>query len=149
MNVQTTIWFIFVLWNSLCDIRNKKISLLSCLFTMAAGGLFLIFEENSTGAGILGIFVELIFRSLPGILLLVLSYVGRGAVGAGDGLIVLLTGWFLGTTTTIEVLFWGLLASALFGIGMIIFRKAKQKTEIPFVPFLLLGYLVRKGLLKV
>ena len=149
MNIQTTLWLIFMFWNSLWDIRKKQISLIACFGAMTAGGLLLVLEGSNAGCGVCGILVALVYRSLPGIVLFVLSCIGRGAIGAGDGLVVLFTGWFWGATTAIEILFWGFLVSAFFGIGMMIIGKVKRKKEIPFVPFLLLGYFIRKGLLKV
>lgn len=148
VDMQTTVWLVFAFWNSVADIRNKKISLLSCLLATIVGGLLLVFEENSSGGGLLSILTVFVLRSLPGLILLIFSYVGQGAVGAGDGLIVLVSGWFLGTAVTIEIVFWGLFSSALFGIGMMLWGKAKRKTEIPFVPFMLLGYFIRKGMLN-
>lgn len=174
MDVQTILWLLFMIWNSITDIRKKKISLLSCLVSVVAVGIlsFVIEidavcefleeknwmqyaliqnsvqnslwkqEENNIGF-VIG---ELFFRSLPGTFLLVTSRISKNAIGAGDGLIVLITGWFLGAGAATEILFWSLLCSAVFGIVLIMVRKASRKTEIPFIPFLLLGYLVRLGL---
>lgn len=138
MNIQTAIWIVFIIWNSISDIRKKQISLISCLAAVA-GILPVLFVEP-------GFQNQFFARSLPGLVLLAVSFVTHGAVGAGDGLVILLTGWFLGASVTVEILFWGLFSSALFGIGMMLFRKAGRKTELSFVPFLLLGYCIRCGM---
>lgn len=146
MKGYEAIWLAFMVWNSLSDIRKKQISFLSCLL---AGGIGIIaftgekMESSDMRMDFWQFAFEMLLRSLPGCFLLSLSFIGKKAIGVGDGLVVVITGLFFNAAATTEILFWGFLTSAVFGIFLMIFRKAGRKTEIPFVPFLLLGYFLR------
>lgn len=63
----------------------------------------------------------------------------------GDGFLFLVTGIFLGGGKNMELLMISLLYAALFSLGLIVFGKVKGKAgrkekEIPFIPFVFLGY---------
>lgn len=133
--IEKTIWFIFIIWNSFIDIRKKEISLCS-FFIVSVWKFVLAFIGREID------WMDLFISCTPGICFLALSLVSKNAVGAGDGLVLLVTGWYLGVFATIEILFWGLLSSAIFSICLLLFRKIHRKTEIPFVPFLFLGYVI-------
>lgn len=71
----------------------------------------------------------------PGILLLLMGYCTKEQIGYGDGFLILA----LGTWASIEVICCMLyIAVILSFIVSICFRKK----EIPFVPFLTIGYIV-------
>lgn len=75
-----------------------------------------------------------------GILILGGSVLTRGQVGMGDGWMLLALGCMLRMECYIQMACIGmLLAAAYSGVLMLVFRK-NRKTEIPLVPFLLLGY---------
>ena len=118
---------------SIVDIRRKE---------LGGGGIFIFF--------LLGVFLSLVdgswrdwtvlFRFVPGVVSLVLSRVSREAIGYGDGLVLCSLAAY-GTLTVIgETLCVALLCIGMTGlIAFVLFRKG-PKTEIPFVPFLFLGY---------
>ena len=63
-----------------------------------------------------------------------------GQVGMGDGWLLMALGCMMRMESYIQTACIGmLLAAACSGILLLVFRKNK-KTEIPLVPFLLLGY---------
>lgn len=65
----------------------------------------------------------------------------RGAVGMGDGWLLMALGTVLYPEEFFSTLFMGMICSAVWsGIMMMGFCR-KGSTEIPFVPFLLAGYL--------
>ena len=81
---------------------------------------------------------ELLCSLLPGMLLLLLGRITSQAVGYGDGWVILILGLFLAPAELLGILG---LASALAGIWALylVVRKRKDQ-EIPFLPFLLLGF---------
>jgi len=85
-----------------------------------------------------------LFYSLGGIsiglILLGISFITRGQIGMGDGLIVCITGMSLGFTKNAMLLGFGLFGSAIFSMILLSFKLANRKKTIPFVPFLLCGY---------
>ncbi len=63
-------------------------------------------------------------------------------MGFGDVKLAILMGLILGWPNILLGLFLGFLFGAIIGIGLIIFRRKKMKSEIPFGPFLAGGTLV-------
>lgn len=76
-----------------------------------------------------------------GIGMLLISVFSRGSVGLGDGFLLCVTGIYLGLEANLLMLLGALFLCALFSILLLCFRKAGRKTNVPFVPFLLAGYL--------
>ena len=101
--------------------------------------------------GLLGIFLHMYFKDTSvvsilsgvavGLGLIVLSVLTRGSIGMGDGFLFLVTGIFLGGGQNISLLMVSLLYAALFSLGVLVLGKRNgKKKEIPFVPFVFLGY---------
>mgnify|MGYP006969026224 CR=1 FL=1 len=127
--------------NSWKDIRKREVSLL-------ATGIFAVIGIiNALWHGT--ICWEWIGAVGLGTALIALSVVSKGAVGMGDGLVPMIGGIFellaRGTVLTfgelLGVFMMGLLCCSVWGIILLILPRTGRKTEIPFVPFLLLGYI--------
>ena len=109
----------------------------------------------SLGAfGILGIMARMIcgkaFRETMlsvlgglgvGAAMMVVSWVSRAAVGMGDGLLLCMTGVYLGFAENLELLLGALFLCGIYSAVLLIRRKAKRKTGVPFVPFLFVSFL--------
>lgn len=133
MQTEGILWLIFIIWNSICDLRKKEISLCSCLLFAAIALALCIVKKTQLHI------IALSF--VPGMLLLLVSFLSKGAIGLGDGLVLLVTGWLLGPERTIRILFYGLLLSAVAG-GILVFAgRIERREEQPFVPYLFLGSL--------
>ena len=101
--------------------------------------------------GIAGVMIHLCKRdiSLLGLLLgagvgmgmVCISFITRGRVGMGDGLLLITTGIFLGGAVNMELLMISLVYASFYSLGVIIFRKKKKNCEIPFIPFIFAGYI--------
>lgn len=82
---------------------------------------------------------------LPGLLLLLLTKVSRGGVGAGDGWFFVTAAFYLGLWKTLALLFYGLLFCSLCSLGMITWGMMKgisvRKKRLPFLPFLIPAWL--------
>ena len=71
----------------------------------------------------------------------VISVLTRGEIGFGDGLLILAMGSVLKSGELLGVLCAALLLCGIYsGLQLLVFKK-KRETEIPFAPFLLVGYL--------
>ncbi|MBR6230788.1 MAG: prepilin peptidase [Lachnospiraceae bacterium] len=119
--------------NALWDIFHREILPLPVMAMGAAGVLYRCCYLSS---GIAGILTALI----PGAFLLALSLVSEERIGKGDALLSLCLGEWLGFADCIFVIF---LASAGAAAAAVLLWIAKKKdAEIPFVPFLLSGYIL-------
>lgn len=76
-----------------------------------------------------------------GLLFLLLSLASKGAVGMGDGWVLLALGCMLETGEYIRLIGCGILLTAVFSGILLMGYKKNRKTEIPFVPFLFFSYL--------
>lgn len=86
---------------------------------------------------------ERIAGVLVGAFVCILSKATGGKIGLGDGLVLCVTGLALGFWPNMEMFALSLLAAALVSIVLIIFRRADRKKRIPFLPFLMFGYVIQ------
>ncbi|MBQ9031932.1 MAG: hypothetical protein IJ106_10860 [Parasporobacterium sp.] len=99
-------------------------------------------EVLNTAAGVLSGFLAGI---APGLVLLILGFASREAVGYGDGLLICVTGIFLGGSGNFLLLLFSLLLAA-FGSVLLMILKIRRRTDrIVFAPFVLGGYLLLTG----
>ena len=105
--------------NTWTDIRKKEICL-PVLFIFLAGGI--------------------LWRIRQGLLILI-ALISGGMVGFGDGLLILTMGSVLEAGELAGILCGALLLCGIYsGIEYLMLKKSRSE-EIPFVPFLLIGYL--------
>lgn len=123
---------VFLSVNSWLDVKKKEISL-------AAVGIF----------GFLGLLIVFYRRGFSCDLLVPvgisagvmgLSIVTGGAVGMGDGLVLMVLALLLNGGKFLAVLFMGLLGCGICSLIMLLVFQKEKKYEIPFVPFILLSY---------
>lgn len=128
---------VFLLFNSMRDIRERRIWLYPTLFMLAAG-LIRAAAFGEAGSA------EILADGCPGLLFLSVSVMTRGTAGFGDGLVILACGIWSGAAAA-----WGMLLSALLLVFAILPLSVPEgaKAEVPFVPFLLAGYLLWNVLL--
>lgn len=124
--------FALLLVNSLKDIKKREISL-PLVIGFAAIGI--------GRAACLGRITTEYFAALGiGGMVILVSVVTRGAIGIGDGLILLA----LGTVMTWQelgcVFMNGILCCCICSAIILLLPGKNRKTQIPFVPFLLVGY---------
>ena len=60
----------------------------------------------------------------------------------GDVKFALFMGLILGYPSILVAFYVAFIIGAIYGLGLIIFRKANKKNQVPFGPFLVLGTLV-------
>lgn len=119
--------------NAWMDLKKKQVSLAVIGIFSAAGLIWAI----CTGK----ISWQFFIPAVIGTFFLLISIMTKGALGMGDGWIMMALGTVLNVEEFLLMLFAGMLCCAVWaGILLIVFRKGKN-TEIPFVPFLLLGYI--------
>lgn len=119
--------------NTWTDIRKKQVSM-AAVVVFAVSVLAWEFYAG-------GISWRFLFPVGIGCFFLAVSLMTRGALGMGDGCLLMALGLGLDIGEFLTVLCVGLLCCALWAIGLLAVCRKGRNTEIPFVPFLLLGYI--------
>ena len=79
---------------------------------------------------------------LPGICLWLISLWRSDQIGSGDGVVLMGIGWIQGIQQACVIFQTAILLAAAVGVCMLALGMGRKK-ELPFVPFLLAGYLVQ------
>lgn len=119
------------------DLREKKVPviLLGCGTVAAIGRTVLcIFKDPDRWQWKA---LMLMLGALPGAFMIILSWLTR-KVGAGDGWALVNMGLFTDYKTCMFLWAISLLIMSLFSAGLLIFKKVKRSTKIPYLPFLAL-----------
>ena len=124
-----------ILVEGIRDLCKRKISMISILLFGILGILIQLPYVRENWLGIVGgIFI--------GVIIYVLSKLTKGKIGEGDGWILMITGIFLGFRNNIMLLLLSLWVAAAVSIFLLLLKKAKRKTELPFVFFMIPGYVL-------
>lgn len=124
---------VFLGLNSWIDLRKKEVSLAAAVvFAVAGVGLRWACDSISW---------ELVVSLGIGCFFLGVSIITQGAMGMGDVWLLLALALVLELQEFLTVLFGALMLCALWGAAMLVIFRRSGKSEIPFVPFLLLGYI--------
>lgn len=79
---------------------------------------------------------------LVGIVLYLISILSHGKVGKGDAFLVTSMGVYLGFWNNLTILWMASVMAAIFGVVACVFFQKKKEESLPFVPFLLVAYLL-------
>ncbi len=134
MSAGEAVLLLHLTFQSLFDLRHREIFLPVTVMT-ALAGIFLRAAEGNV------LILPLLAAFLPGILFFGFAVATRGSIGIGDALEVLLFGIYLSFGAVLASVFCALLLSSLCSVYLILRKKKGKRTCIPFLPFLLLGYL--------
>ena len=127
--------FIVLIIEAVTDFRKKEINIpASVILVFAAFGMYFLGKDISATNAIIG-FAE-------GLILILVSVVTKGQIGIGDGILLASCGLMLGGRDNMVMFFFACLSSAIVSALMMIIKKADKKTKIPFVPFMIPGFLV-------
>ena len=120
------------------DLRTGTMNIV-IIGTCGATGLIL---RIITGTGTL----EIMSGTIVGALLLILAFASSQAVGYGDGFLFAASGIYLGLIRNVIFLLLSLILGAVTSIVLMAARIKKKNERIPFVPFMLAGYVLMLGI---
>lgn len=128
------------------DIRERLLSLpilvsfgiVGIFFLMGVEGGLYALQGNAEN----GYLQNLAGRICPGVISLLCARMSRGGFGMGDGWVILILGIYLGFGSTVYLLMLAFLCAFVFSLFYLIRTRCDKKQELPFVPFLLMGYLL-------
>lgn len=115
------------------DIRKKQIRLNVILaFGIVGVILHMLWQMQTIENVLLGMGV--------GAALLLLAMFTGGKIGIGDGVLMVVTGIYLGLEQNLELFLCSLFICAVYALCLLIFRKKGRKDTVAFVPFVLVSY---------
>lgn len=126
---------VLLLLSSYQDIKKKEIGLLPM-----AIGIAIIFFLNFLNYENINWTEKALAVSIGGVLIF-LSFISKGQIGIGDGLLFAVIGFGVGFWNSLSILMCSLLIASVFSCYLIIIKKKRKSTEIPFVPFVTIGYI--------
>ena len=117
------------------DIRTKTVPVLLPAAAFCVGlPLQIIIGELGALQLILGCAIGLAFFGI--------SFLSRGKIGPADGLLLTASGACLGFADNLWLSVLAFAAAGVSGLALLAFGKAKGKSEMPFAPCLLFGYVI-------
>lgn len=133
IEVSITVWLLVL---TIEDIKDKQVSL---LLTLSGNIIWVssIYWKFTDVRNITAILLSI----LPGGILLAIAAL-TGKAGSGDGLVTVILGLCLGFRNCVFVVFMALIVMSLFSMCVLLSKKGKGSTQIPFIPFLLIGWLI-------
>lgn len=124
---------IFLVWNSVTDLKKKEISQVSILLFALAGIAAFVLDQNRNLYLMVG-------GAALGIIVIFISVLSGESIGAGDGLVISVIGIYVGFYQTLVLLLMGFILTAVTGVLFILMKKANRKSTLPFIPFLAAAY---------
>lgn len=118
-----------------CDIKTKHLPV-PLVVIGALGGILYQCMIN----GIVGI-VQF-SGMIVGMLMIVVSMIGKAGIGLGDGGLFLVLGMFYPFDKMIELLMVASIMTGIFGLVLMACKKGNWKTELPFIPFVCFQYVL-------
>ncbi len=130
----TAVWLTVM---SVCDIKRKRVPILLLCAGAVLAGVVLVYRGTGGEADVPGICKAL----LPGVVFLILAKATEKA-GCADGIILIVLGLVEGYQSCLYICLGGLISAALISGTLLMLRKVKRNTKIPFVPFLAAGWVI-------
>lgn len=117
---------------SVTDIKTKRIYILPCLLMIIFGTAVNVRDEWQNYIAGIGI----------GLLLFLFSITTKQAIGYGDALTILSLGCLIRSADIFHIVFLAFVLVIICGIIGGIRKKISLKSELPFVPFLLISEII-------
>lgn len=118
------------------DYKEKKVYLWVMLLLGSIGIVLHLFYQTPSlwdmlaGAGI-------------GVAVMLLAALTRECIGVGDGVVLFVSGIFLGFQKNLELFLTALFLSGCAALFLLVIRRKGRGYRIPFVPFLAAAYLIQ------
>jgi leader peptidase (prepilin peptidase)/N-methyltransferase len=131
--VREAVAFAGLLWLSVEDLRRKEISLFPVMGMAVVGTGCSLLGGDWTDASVL-------LRFLPGLFVLLLARLSGESIGYGDGWVLLALGCFFDPEDLVSLCMAAISCAGIVALFLLLVLHRGRHAQIPFVPFLLLGY---------
>lgn len=131
--------FFYLLVLSIMDVREKKVNGALLIAGMLAAGLLVIWEMVQGERGWGEVMLKALLGMMPGAFLLAVARV-TGKAGYADGMVLAALGICQGYLTGAAVLCISLLYLSLCSAVLLLCKRVKGNTKMPYLPFLTAAY---------
>ncbi len=131
--MQSVVLLILLMICAIEDFKRKEVTVTYILLFGIAGVVLHLFYPNCS-------IYSILWGVLLGISVMVVSLLSRGSIGMGDGILLAVTGIYLGGYENLELFLVGLFLAGIWSLGLLVLKKKKRKEQIAFIPFLLVAY---------
>ena len=132
-----TALFLLLLTACACaDVNEGIVPDLALIAIAGLGIVYFLVVEGFSVSGLISRLIGIVCISVP---MLVISLIVKGAFGGGDIKLMAAVGLFLGWSLTVTGAFIGMFIAGLYGIYLLILKKAGKKSKIKLAPFLAFG----------
>ena len=135
-SVITAVFLLALVACAASDINRGIVPDLIPVFIAFLGVVNILVIEHAGLQTILNHLIGMVCVAIP---MLVLSLFIKGAFGGGDIKLVAAAGLFLGWRLTVAGAFIGMFISGIYGIYLILIKKAGKKAKVKLAPFLAFG----------
>lgn len=132
--IGSGIWLI-LLYAAMVDWKTHLVHDAVPLGVGLLGALYCFITSQPIGHWGLGL-------GINGVIMGVLYVLSRKSIGAGDVKLMIALGVFLGPFKSFYLLFHASWLGALFAVIALLLKKMNRHQEIPFIPFIAVGYLL-------
>jgi len=145
MELKYWVMTAFLAGGAFWDIRRKELPALYLKIFTVAGLLYQIVHMLTAAAAGEAVWMQglsWLAGCMGGLLLAGVAHLSGESVGYGDAWTAGILGLWLGLISMAEILFTGLLLTAVYAAWLCVIRKKGRGYRIAFLPFLLGGYLL-------
>ena len=138
--IENCIVFLFLAIGAIYDLKSKYIPKRYLFIGGICAITYLIFvsiNEKSPES-----IINAVIGIIPGLVSLFFAFVTKEQIGFGDGWVIFISGIFLGIKKMCGTIFIAFMFLTVVAIILLITHRAKRKSTVPFIPFLLIGQIV-------
>ncbi len=128
------VFTIILIIQSYWDLRYKQVPFAVTLVAAGIGFLLSVIGQRDC--------LHVLCAFWPGVVCLGIGKVTEQAIGYGDGLLLLAMGLYISCEDILAVGMMAVMISGMVAIVCLIFRKRRGKDTLPFVPFILMAWII-------
>ena len=127
---------VLLVFSTVFDLKYMVLPDFSTVILIIIAFLGVVFDESNIIPYLLSALIA------SGFLLILNIFTKGNGMGMGDVKLAVFMGLFLGYPKIIVAFYVAFIVGAIFGLILMIFKKANKKSQIPFGPFMVLGIFV-------